>query len=161
MYIGPFSDPTNFHQVMCEGCEQFKYYRISVDTAFVDGYADRFWGFLLAENEDFSVFFGISPFQAALVTKWDYSVGDWVDLISQGQMWKSIINPSYGTNHLEVFVEPAGSGTGVDYTIKINGKNAYVITSQPVKTSQVGFAIGWQAMGVWYDNFEFEEIEVK
>jgi len=161
LYMGPYSDDNDFHEVLCEACGRYKYYRMSVDTTFVEGYADRPWGLTIAANNSFSVFFGISPFQFAVVSKWDYSVGEWIDLISSRQQWTTLINPSYGNNHLEVIISPNQAGTGADYTIKINGKNAYVIPSQQARASQVGFAIGWQSMGVWYDNFEFEEIEEK
>jgi hypothetical protein len=161
LYMGPFSDDNDFHQVLCEACGRYKYYRIAVDTTFVEGFADRWWGLIAAENTTFSLFFGISPFQFAIVTKWEYTNRKWVDLISQRQSWNALVNPSYGTNHLEMIISPDQAGTGVDYLVKINGKTAYVIPSQPARASQVGFAISWQSMGVWFDNFEFEEIETK
>ncbi len=161
LYVGPFSDPSSFHDIPCEACGEYPYYRMSADMAFVEGQVDRFFGFITADNSDFSIFYGISPYQAALITKWDYSLRDWVDLISPGQMWNSLVKASYATNHLEAIVRPGQGGAGADYIFKINGKNAYIFNGQPIKTSKVGLGIAWQAMGVWYDNFEFEEIEVK
>ncbi len=134
---------------------------MSADMTFVEGQVDRYFGFVSAENRDFTIFFGISPWQFAIVTKWDNSLRNWTDLISQSQMWNGMVKPSYATNHLEAIVQPNADGSSADYIFKINGKTAYVINKQPARISQVGFAIGWQAMGVWYDNFEFEEIEVK
>jgi hypothetical protein len=159
--MGPYSDDNDFHEVHCEACGKYKYYRIAVDTTFVEGYADRWWGLIAADNTTFAVFVGISPFQIAVVSKWSYSARNWTDLISFRDSWNSLINPSYGTNHLEVIISPDQAGTGADYLIKINGKNAYVIASQPARPSQIGLAVSWQSMGVWFDNFEFEEIETK
>jgi hypothetical protein len=161
LYVGPFSDANHFHEIICEACDGFKFYRMAADMAFVEGQVDRTFGFVIAENYDFMVYFGISPWQFANVSKWDNSIGDWIELISQRQMWNTMVKPSYATNHLEVLVQPGSGGSNADYIFKINGKTAYVINNQPIRVSQVGLGIGWQAMGVWYDNFEFEEIEVK
>ncbi len=161
LYVGPFTDPNSFHQIYCDGCGKYKFYRMSADMAFVTGQVDRHFGFITADNNDFAIFFGISPWQHAVVLKWDYSIRDWIELISRAKMWTHLINASYGTNHLEAIVQPRPDGTSADYIFKINGKVAYRIDSQPVKASEVGLGIDWQAMGVWFDNFEFEEIEVK
>ena len=159
LYMGPYDDPAYFYELFCEACGEAKYYRMSFDAGFIEGQVDRFFGMVAAENRDYMVYFGISPYQYFHVGKYDEQLNDWV--LSTRPSFSSAIKGTYGTNHLEVIVQPDDSGGSVNFTFKINGKNVYTLYDLPAVSSKVGFAISWQAMGVWFDNFEYEEIEVK
>ena len=161
LYMGPFEPSANdMHEIVCEACGEATYYRFSVDATFVEGQVDRFFGVLMGWSEDYYIYAGVSPWQASIIEKLDYAKDLW-SKISPGDVWDNNVKASYGTNRIEVIAQLSTVAGKVDYYLKINKGTSYVLYTQPAAMSKVGLVIGWHSVGAWFDNFAYEEIEVK
>ena len=67
--------------------------------------------------------------------------------------------PSYGTNHIEVKVEPAKKAGYSDYYIYLNGTLIYVLYSLEDEPTWVGLGMNYHAQVAAYDNWEYVVIE--
>lgn len=162
MIFGPFiagSNPgENLNFVICDICGERKFYKMSVDVTFVDGQVDRFFGVIGPVSKDHIYYMGLSPFQAAVVRDYDYSVGLLKPLANDTQ---GLVKAGKATNHLEIIVKPAANNPALmDVYFMLNGKNFYVLTGRKAEKSMVGLAMSFHSVTVAYDNFYYEEIEV-
>jgi len=62
---------------------------------------------------------------------------------------------------MEIVVKPAAQKNLVDVYFNLNGATLYVLYSQPAVDSRVGLGMDFHSQKVSYDNFRYEELEVK
>jgi hypothetical protein len=112
----------------------------------------------MAENEEYLIYFGVSPWQYYVIEQYNFDTQSWE---SVQFTHSSIVAASYGTNRIEISVLPAASAGFVDIAIKLNGKTIYFVYSRPALPSKVGLVNGWNTVQASFDNFTYEAIEVK
>ena len=167
LLFGPFAPQDNlgeqFSVVICEACGEHTYYRTSVDVTYVDGPTDRFYGMIGlttvgSEQLNRLLYFGISTWQVYTIRDYDYGKGILNELQSD---LSGYINPTRATNHLVIEVKPSAQPDFVDVYFTVNNGLMYVLYLQPVKPTYAGLGMSFHSMTVAYDNFVYEEIEVK
>lgn len=167
LVFGPF-DPENnlgeqFNMVVCDVCGKTTYYRISVDATYMEGPTDRFFGLTALIDTTPSrwnrvIYLGTSTWQVYVIRDYDYKNGILNEL--NGNL-SGYINPGVSTNHLVIEVKPSTQPDFVDVYFTINGGLLYVLYLQPAAPTQSGMGMSFHSMTVAFDNFLFEEIEVK
>jgi hypothetical protein len=155
LLMGPYDASANSHSCECVTCKALTTYNFSVDATYIEGQVDRFFGVQI-ENKKFTIFVGISPYQAYYIGKWDYKLEQWTRL--QLKM-STLVKASKATNHLEIVSKPAKQSGLVDIYIKINGTVAYVLYGQEALPTIPAFVVDYHSMGVAYDNFSYGELE--
>ncbi len=167
LVFGPFQPEDNigeqFNIVICEVCKAHTYYRVSVDATYVDGPTDRFFGIVGPVNIDGDklkrvVYLGISTWQVYVIRDYDYKSGLLSELNSN---LTGYIYPTTSTNHIMIEVKPSSRSGFVDIYFTVNGGLLYVLYLQPAVPSFAGLGMSFHSMTVAYDNFTYEEIEVK
>lgn len=167
MVFGPF-DPENnlgeqFNLIICDLCGENIYYRISVDATYLDGPTDRFFGLtaltdITSTQWNRVIYLGTSTWQIYVIRDYDYKNGILNELNAN---LSGYINPGVSTNHLVIEVKPSAQPNLVDVYFTINEGLLYVLYSQPTIPTQSGLGMSFHSMTVAFDNFLFEEIEVK
>lgn len=167
LLFGPFSPENNlgeqFSLIVCEACNAHTYYRVSVDATYVDGPTDRFFGVTALIDADANqlnrlVYLGTSTWQVYTIRDYDYKNSLLKELNSN---ISGYIYPTTATNHLVIEVKPAAQPNLVDVYFTINGGVLYVLYSQPAVPTVAGLGMSFHSMTVAFDNFLYEEIEVK
>jgi hypothetical protein len=167
LLFGPFAPENNlgeqFSLIVCEACEAYTYYRVSVDATYVDGPTDRFYGITAlidanANQLDRVIYLGTSTWQVYTIRDYDYKNNVLNELNSN---LSGYINPTTATNHLVIEVKPSAQPELVDVYFTINGGLLYVLYSQPAIPSAAGLGMSFHSMTVAFDNFKYEELEVK
>lgn len=167
LIFGPFPPENNlgeqFSLIVCEVCGAHTYYRVSVDTTYVDGPTDRFFGVTAlidadANNLNRVVYLGTSTWQVYTIRDYDYKNSLLKELNTN---ISGYIYPTTATNHLVIEVKPAVQPDLVDVYFTINGGVLYVLYSQPAVATVAGLGMSFHSMTVAFDNFAYEEIEVK
>jgi hypothetical protein len=167
LLFGPFEPENNlgeqFRMVVCETCGEHVYYRLSVDATYLDGPTDRFYGIvgLIDADEDKLnrvIYLGISTWQVYTVRDYDYKNGVLKELSVDVSGY---VNPGVGTNHIGIEVKPSWQPNLVDVYFTINGGTLYVLYLQPAIPTQAGMGMSFHSMTVAFDNFTYDEIEVK
>jgi hypothetical protein len=156
LVMGPYDPSSFFHANYCTACGSNIYYRMSVDVAFIDGEVDRFYGVVFADGNNSMYYLGISPWGYYTMARWDYDGKYWEELAFEQS---NAVIGSYGTNHLEVKVQPATTSGYADYYIYINDILVKVIYSRPAEHTWIGLAMDYHAQVAAYDNWEFVVIE--
>jgi hypothetical protein len=162
--MGPY-DPSggaNPHVAECVACGKSKYYKLSVDASFIDGYNDRWFGVVFnMDEESFHEVGIVTLVQFCGIWEWDFMKQSWyLENQSWDTLWNGLVRPGYSTNRVGVEVHKTNqSGVG-DFFIKLNGKTAFVVYTRPIKDqSKVGLVVEIHSMEIHFDNFEYEEIE--
>ncbi|MBK9925539.1 MAG: hypothetical protein IPP66_09635 [Anaerolineales bacterium] len=167
LVFGPFEPVDNlgeqFSLIVCEACGKHTYYRVSVDATYVDGPTDRYFGLTglisaSSNNLDRVIYFGTSTWQVYIVRDYDYKKGFLTDL--NGNV-SGYLNPSVATNNIVMEVKPSAQPNLVDVYFTINNGLLYVLYSQPATPTSAGMGMSFHSMTVAFDNFKYEEIEVK
>ena len=167
LLFGPFDPQDNmgeqFSTVICEVCGQHTYYRVSVDVTYVSGPTDRFYGIVGLVSADQAklnrvIYFGVSTWQVYTVRDYDYDKSLLTELQSN---LSGYINPTTATNHIVIEVKPSAQAGFVDVYFTVNGGLMYILYLQPAKPTYAGLGMSFHSMTVAYDNFLYEEIEVK
>jgi hypothetical protein len=167
LLFGPFEPENNmgeqFSIVWCESCGAHVYYRLSVDVSYVEGPTDRFYGIVglidaTSTTLNRAIYLGASTWQVYTIRDYDYKNSMLKELNSNVTGY---LNPTTASNHLEIEVKPSVQPNLVDVYFHINNGVMYVLYSQPAKPTQAGLAMSFHSMTVAYDNFKYEEIEVK
>jgi len=167
LLFGPFEPENNlgeqFRIVWCESCGAHTYYRLSVDVSYVDGPTDRFYGIVglidaTSTTLNRAIYLGASTWQVYTIRDYDYNDSMLKELNSN---ITGYLNPSTASNHLEIEVKPSVQPNLVDVFFRINSGVMYVLYSQPAVPTQAGLGMSFHSMTVAYDNFLYEEIEVK
>jgi hypothetical protein len=162
--FGPFEPKNNmgeqFNLIVCEVCGEHVLYRVSVDTTYLDGPTDRFFGIIgyvfvdQANNLERVLYLGTSTWQVYVVRDYDYKNGVLKELdadLSPGL-------PGRGTNRVTIEVKPSAQPNLVDVYFSINKTVLYVLYSQPALPSKAGLGMSFHSMTVLFDNFEYEEV---
>lgn len=152
-----------FNMILCEICGKHTYYRVSVDVTYVDGPTDRFYGIVGLVDADASklkrvIYFGVSTWQVYAIRDYDYGKGILNELQSN---LSGYINPTTATNHIVIEVKPSATPNFVDVYFTVNNGLLYVLYLQPATPTRAGLGMSFHSMTVAYDNFTYEEIEVK
>lgn len=167
LLFGPFPPEDNigeqFNLVLCEECGKHTYYRVSVDATYMDGPTDRFFGIIgpvdaTATDLNRILYLGVSTWQVYVIRDYDYGKGILNELSSD---LSGYILPTRGTNHLVIEVKPSAQPNFVDVYFTVNGGLLYVLYLQPAVPTYAGLGMSFHSMTVAYDNFVYEEIEVK
>jgi hypothetical protein len=167
LLFGPFPPKDNlgeqFNMIVCEVCGEHTYYRLSVDATYVSGPTDRFYGIVglvdaNAAKLDRVIYFGVSTWQVYVIRDYDYHQGVLNELQSN---LSGYINPTTATNHIVIEVKPSATPNFVDVYFTVNGGMLYVLYLQPAVPTRAGLGMSFHSMTVAYDNFTYEEIEVK
>ena len=167
LLFGPFEPEDNlgeqFNAVICETCGEHTYYRTSVDVTYMDGPTDRFYGIIglaSANSESFHrlLYFGISTWQVYTIRDYDYGKALLTELQSN---LSGYINPTRATNHLVIEVKPSAQPDFVDVYFTVNNGLLYILYLQPAKPTYAGLGMSFHSMSVAYDNFVYEELDVK
>jgi hypothetical protein len=167
LLFGPFPPVDNmgeqFSMVLCEECGKHTYYRVSVDATYMDGPTDRFFGIIGHVDGDADtlnrlIYFGVSTWQVFAIRDYNYGKGILNELQSN---LSGYIIPTRGTNHLVIEVKPSAQPDFVDVYFTVNGGLLYVLYLQPAEPTYAGLGMSFHSMTVAYDNFVYEEIEVK
>jgi hypothetical protein len=167
LVFGPFEPKDNlgeqFNLVICDICGEHTYYRVSVDATYVDGPTDRFYGIISLVEPGSSglkrlVYLGISTWQVYVIRDYDYGKGILNELNSN---LTGYVNPGKATNHILLEVKPSAQANFVDVYFTINNGLMYVLYLQPAKPTMAGLGMSFHSMTVAYDNFTYEEIEIK
>ena len=165
--FGPFEPENNlgeqFRVIVCEVCGAHKYYRVSVDATYVDGPTDRFFGLvaLVKGNErnlDRAVYLGISTWQIYVMRDYNYKTGILNELSSDASGY---LFPGRNTNHIVIEVKPSARDGFVDAYFTINGGLLYILYLQPEEETLAGMGMSFHSMTVSFDNFQYEEVEIK
>ncbi|OGO61169.1 MAG: hypothetical protein A2032_02465 [Chloroflexi bacterium RBG_19FT_COMBO_49_13] len=154
--IGPFDPSSFFHDVYCITCDENNFYRMAVDVTFIDGEVDRFFGVIFADGAKYSYYLGISPWGYYTLSRWHWADDYWENLAFEQS---NAVIGSYGTNHIEVIVQPATNADYADYYIYINDILVKVIYTLEVEHTWVGLAMDYHAQVAAYDNWEYVVIE--
>lgn len=159
LYMGPYpvKDSYEAYYAICEACGTPTYYRVAVDATYVEGPTDRGFGFLLNSNSDGFFDMEITTWQVWGIWVYDAQYNTWS--ASPGWMFTGALRASYGTNHIQVRVEPTGNPGYATVFFDVNGSNVKVLYNFRVEPGDVGLLVGFHSIGVVFDNFEFEEIE--
>ena len=104
------------------------------------------------------LYFGVSTWQVYTIRDYDYGKGLLNELQSN---LSGYINPTTATNHLVIEVKPSSQPEFVDVYFTVNNGLMYVLYLQPAKPTYAGLGMSFHSMTVAYDNFSYEEIEVK
>jgi hypothetical protein len=152
-----------FSMVVCEVCGEHTYYRVSVDATYVDGPTDRFFGLIGLINADSVdlnrvIYLGISTWQVYVIRDYDYKNSMLNELNSN---LTGYIYPTTATNHIVIEVKPSAQPNFVDVYFTVNNGLLYVLYTQPAVPTLAGLGMSFHSMTVAYDNFVYEEIEVK
>ena len=167
LLFGPFEPENNlgeqFSIVWCETCGAHTYYRLSVDVSYMDGPTDRFYGIVglidaTSTTLNRVLYLGASTWQVYTVRDYDYEESTLKELAYDAVGY---LNPGTASNHLEIEIKPSVQPDLVDVYFRINGAVMYVLYSQPAVPTQAGLGMSFHSMTVAYDNFTYEEIEVK
>ena len=167
LLFGPFEPENNlgeqFSIAWCESCGSHIYYRLGVDVSYVDGPTDRFYGIVglidaTSTTLNRAIYLGASTWQVYTIRDYDYKDSMLKELNSNVTGY---LNPTRSSNHLELEIKPSVQPNLVDVYFRINGAVMYVLYSQPAVPTQAGLAMSFHSMTVAYDNFQYEEIEVK
>jgi len=167
LVFGPFDPADNlgeqFSLIVCETCGKHTYYRVSVDATYMEGPTDRFFGLTALVNAtsnklDRVVYFGTSTWQVYAIRDYDYKNGILNELT---QSLTGYLNPGVATNHIVIEVKPSAQPNLVDVYFTINNGLLYVLYSQPAEPTLSGMGMSFHSMIVAFDNFLYEEIEVK
>lgn len=167
LLFGPFEPKDNmgeqFNLVVCEVCGEHTYYRVSTDVTYVSGPTDRFYGIvgLVSAGQgrlDRVIYFGVSTWQVYTVRDYDYGKSLLSELNSN---LSGYINPTTATNHIVIEVKPSAQPGFVDVYFTVNNGLMYILYLQPAKPTLAGLGMSFHSMTVAYDNFAYEEIEVK
>jgi len=156
LVMGPYDPSSFFHVNICMGCGANIYYRVAVDVTFIDGEVDRTFGIIFGENSENAYYLGISPWGAYTVERYDFAGSYWTTVNSA---FSGSVVGSYGTNHIEVLVQPSTTSANAEYWIYLNGDLILTIYSRPISESQVGLAMNYHAQVVAFDNWEYVVIE--
>lgn len=156
LVMGPYDPSRWFHNNVCVACGENTYYRMAVDATFIDGQVDRFYGITFGTNNTTLYFMGVSPWGFYLISRYYYEDRYWADIafVQSG----SVVG-SYGTNHIEVYVQPSSNPNFADYMVYLNGDLINAIYTRPAVDTWVGLAVDFHAQVVAYDNFEYIVIE--
>ncbi len=163
LIFGPYephgSGQDQIFYVFCEACGENKYYRVAADVTYVEGYGgDRTFGILAGLGIHEVLAAGtVSTSQHAMYETFDLTTKRW-----GGTPFRTYgaVAPGAGTNRIEVSVVPAKSQGGADITVSVNGRNLILLYDQKVMPSKVGLYLGWHSIGVAFDNFEYEQLEM-
>jgi hypothetical protein len=167
LIFGPFDPVDNigeqFSMVLCEECGAHTYYRVSVDATYVSGPTDRFYGIIGLVDGDASkldrvIYLGISTWQVYVVRDYDYK-NEWLKELNSDL--SGYVNPTTATNHIVIEVKPSAQPNFVDVYFTVNGGLLYVLYLQPAEPTYAGLGMSFHSMTVAFDNFVYEEIEVK
>jgi hypothetical protein len=167
LLFGPFEPENNlgeqFRIVLCETCGAHIYYRLSVDVSYLEGPTDRFYGIVGLINATSTklnrvIYLGASTWQVYTIRDYDYAESLLKELSTD---IVGYLNPGTASNHLEIEIKPSAQPNLVDAYFRINGAVMYVLYSQPAVPTQAGLGMSFHSMTVAYDNFTYEEIEVK
>lgn len=167
LFFGPFPPEDNlgeqFSLILCEVCGARTHYRVSVDATYVDGPTDRFFGITALVKTDGNklnrtVYLGSSTWQIYVVRDYNYETGVLSELNSN---LTGYLFPGRTTNHLVIEVKPSARAGFVDVYFIINGGTLYVYYLQAEEETFAGLGISFHSMTVSYDNFTYEEIEIK
>jgi hypothetical protein len=156
LVMGPYDPSSFFHANYCTACGSNIYYRMAVDVTFIDGEVDRFFGVIFADGISYMYYLGISPWGYYTMARWDYEGKYWEELAFEQS---NAVIGSYGTNHIEVKVQPATKSGYADYYVYINDILVKVIYTRPDEYTWVGLAMDYHAQVAAYDNWEFVVIE--
>jgi len=156
LVMGPYDPSSFFHSNYCTACEDNNFYRMAVDVTFIDGEVDRFFGVVFAEGQNDSYYLGISPWGFYTIARWHWDSEYWEELAFEQS---NAVVGSYGTNHIEISVQPASNGNYADYYIYLNDTLIKVIYTLPVEPTWVGLAMDYHAQVAAYDNWEYVVIE--
>ena len=169
LYLGPYDPGSNLNEslnlLVCSGCGEHMYYRMSVDATFIDGQVDRYFGILtniiFGENNEPKRlnYLGISPFQAYTIRDYNNEIQDIKFLARKSSA--GAVKPGRATNHFEVIVQPAAKDGNVDIYFKLNDSQIYVYYTQPAESTWVALGMSFHSVTVAYDNFEYEELPPK
>jgi hypothetical protein len=129
---------------------------MAVDVTFIEGNVDRYFGVIFADGEKFTYYLGISPWGFYTIDRWDYDNSHWDNL---GFKQSSAVIPSYGTNHIEVLVQPTTKEGYADYYIYLNDTLVQVLYTLEVTPTWVGLGMNYHAQVAAYDNWEYVVIE--
>jgi hypothetical protein len=154
--MGPYDPSSFFHINYCSACEDNNFYRMAVDVTFIDGEVDRFFGVIFADGTKYVDYLGISPWGFYTIERWHYDEGYWEKIAFEQS---SAVIGSYGTNHLEVIVQPASKAGYADYYIHINDSVVKVLYNLEVEPTWVGLGMNYHAQVAAYDNWEYVVIE--
>jgi len=167
LVFGPFDPVDNigeqFSLIVCETCGKHIYYRLSVDATYVDGPTDRFFGLTAlidgtSNRLDRVIYFGASTWQVYAIRDYDYKNSFLNEFV---QDLTGYLNPGVATNHIVIEVKPSAQPNLVDVYFTINNGILYVLYSQPAIPTEAGMGMSFHSMTVAFDNFQYEEIEVK
>jgi hypothetical protein len=167
LLFGPFEPQDNlgeqFRLVVCDACGAHTHYRVSVDATYVDGPTDRFFGLTALvkgdeTNLDRAVYLGISTWQIYVVRDYNYETGFLKELNAN---LSGYLFPSRNTNRIVIEVKPSARDGFVDVYFTINNGLLYVLYLQPAEETFAGMGMSFHSMTVMFDNFHYEEIEVK
>ncbi len=167
LFFGPFEPQDNlgeqFRMVICEVCGAHTHYRVSVDATYQDGPTDRFFGLVALvkgdkPNLNRAVYLGISTWQVYVVRDYNYKIGVLNDLSSD---LSGYLYPGRNTNHIVIEVKPSSRDGFVDVYFTVNNGLLYILYLQPAEETFAGMGMSFHSMTVSFDNFQYEEIEIK
>ena len=160
LLMGPYAPKSNTEAdyAICDPCGIVQYYVMSVEVTFVDGQSDRGYGLLLNLTDRVQMDVELTSWQV-----W----GSWIYDRKGGTGWSpitgwdltGIMNPSYGTNEIEVRVEPTNRANTATLSFKINGTVIRVVYNWQIEPGNVGLVMGFHSIQAAFDNFYFQEIE--
>jgi hypothetical protein len=167
LQFGPFEPENNlgeqFSAIVCEECGAHPYYRVSVDATYVEGPTDRFFGIIALIEKDGNrldrlVYLGVSTWQIYTIRDYNYKGGLLNELNSN---LTGYLFPGTNTNHILIEVKPSARPGFTDVYFTINGGLLYVLYLQPAEDTFAGLGMSFHSMTVSFDNFSYEEMEVK
>lgn len=143
--------------VICESCGLHKYYRVSADVTYFEGYgADRTFGILAGiTNNRFLGAGTITTNMHVLYETYDFNTDQWGGTPFAKY---NAVKPGRATNHIEVSIVPSSLEGTADIIVSINGQKTITYPNQSAELSYAGLYLGWHSVGIIFDNFEYEEI---
>ncbi len=162
LFFGPVpaSHAKYVHSAICATCGTPVAYRMAVDVEWVEGQSDRGYGLILKSTDEYVIVLEITPLQLLFLARYDFDTREWRLLNADIQnVFNGMVRPGKKTNHIEVETVLKEGGKKTEIYVSLNGKVSTVLYNQPADPGVVGLEMGFHAVKVKFDNFEFEEYE--